>query len=68
MYGDIMKGFIYKHPMKTGHVTEFEQVHFAFTQAGWKFVELLPETGWPTHMVFEWPKDCPAYYPDVSGI
>lgn len=64
----IAKGFIYKYDLKTGHLPECEAVTAAYTQAGWIFKELLPETDLPAQIVFEWPKDCPAYYPDVAEI
>lgn len=66
MYRNVMKDLIYKYPLKTGHLDEAEAVHFAYTNAGWIFVEMQPEIGLPTHMVFKWPKDCAAYYPDVN--
>lgn len=57
------KGQIYKYELKTGHITECTAVYYAYTQAGWIFKELCPESGVPTHLIFEWPKDCAAYYP-----
>lgn len=56
----------YAYRLTSGHLPEYEAVVFAYTQAGWVEVAALPESGLPTHIIFEWQKDCPPIYPSVN--
>lgn len=60
------KGFRYKHCMKSDNIMEYEEVNFAYTQAGWKEIGAEPENGIPKAIVFEWTEDGPPVYPVVN--
>lgn len=45
---------------------EIDAVGSAFQYAGWKEVAVLPATGFPTHIIFEWQYDRPPIYPSIN--
>ncbi|HAQ41547.1 MAG TPA: hypothetical protein DCM73_12445 [Clostridiales bacterium] len=55
----------YTHQLRTGKIDEVEHIITAFESIdGWKFIKLLPEENvLPTHIVFEWTKNCPMHFP-----
>lgn len=59
------KGFRYEYKLSSVYPQECEAVIFAYLQAGWREVGCLPDTGVPTHIIFEWQKDGPPNYPFV---
>ena len=61
-----MKGWIYEYELKSIYPQECEAVIFAYTQAGWKYVDIKPDSGFPTHIIFEWTKNSPHYMPYVN--
>lgn len=64
------KGHIYQYPIASKSQfdlgKEVNIVGNAFQNAGWKEVDFIPATGFPTHIVFEWQKDGPPIYPYIS--
>lgn len=61
------KGFQYSYKLSSHYPQEYEAVNFAYLQAGWKEVGVLPpETGFPTHIIFEWQGDGPPFFPPVN--
>ena len=61
------KGRRFHHELKTPYPQEYEAVNFAYTQAGWIEVGVIPhENGLPHYIVYEWPKDRPPVYPHPS--
>lgn len=60
------KGFKYEYKLNTRYPQEYEAVNFAYLQAGWREVGALPAEGIPTHIIFEWTKDGPPFYPFVN--
>lgn len=63
-------GFLYHYPIASKSQLnlgkEIEIVGNAFQYAGWKEVDILPATGFPTHIVFEWQKDGPPIFPNID--
>lgn len=60
------KGFRYEYKLTSHNVLEYEAVNFAYTQAGWKELDLPLGEGFPESIVFEWTKDGPPLYPEVN--
>ena len=60
------KGFRHKYELSSLQPQEYEAVVFAYLQAGWVEIEVLPEAGSPKYIVFEWQKDGPPCYPSVN--
>lgn len=59
--------FQYTYKLEKGNLNEVESVLFAYETHGWKTVEVvLPEEGFPTHIIFEWTKDGTPFYPNVN--
>ena len=62
-----MKGFRYEYKLSSKLPQEYEAVNFAYLNAGWVQVGMLPVEGNDiTHIIYEWQKDCPPYYPPVN--
>ena len=61
------KGFRYHYNVKSKSMSdlgrELDKVGNAFQNCGWIEVDFLPETGFPTTVIFEWQYDCPPRYP-----
>lgn len=60
------KGFHYEYKLSSIYPQEYEAVNFAYTQAGWKEIGVLPDEGIPSHIIFEWQHDGPPIYPFVN--
>lgn len=61
------KGFRYAYTIKSKSMSdlgkELDEVGSAFQNCGWIEVDFLPETGFPTTVIFEWQLDRPPVYP-----
>ena len=44
---------------------EIDTVGNAFQNAGWIEAEIIPESGFPTHIVFEWTQDGRPIHPVI---
>lgn len=60
------KGFRYEYQLTSQYPQEYEAVNFAYLQAGWREVGAKPDTGIPTHIIYEWDYDRPPIYPFVN--
>lgn len=57
----------YTYKLENGSPNEVEAVLLAYGSCGWKTVEVvLPEEGFPTHIIFEWDKEGIPFYPMVN--
>lgn len=45
---------------------ELDIIGNAFQNAGWVEVGFIPETGIPTHVIFEWRQEGRPVYPSIS--
>lgn len=60
------RGFSYEYILASHDIREYEAVNFAYTQAGWKDLGATPGEGVPQAIVFEWTKEGPPFYPQIS--
>lgn len=60
------KGFRYTYKLQSNSPAELGKVGDAYQNAGWIEVDFLPESGPPTHVIFEWQNDGPPIYPSVD--
>jgi len=61
------KGFQYAYRLESGHIDEVSEVCWAYTMTShWKEVRLVPDGGFPTHIIFEWQGNGPPHYPGVN--
>lgn len=66
------KGFRYYYPITSKSQLalgkELDAVGNAYQNAGWIEVGFVPESGFPTHVIFEWQFDRPPIYPNVGSL